>query len=244
MAEYIPLVHRDNQTSGELDPGDWNSLHRHAGRGNDGDGNGAAADCCKTELSDTPKGISHLISLNEVLVRQKTKLIRNKYRVLAPDGSEIMYAEEDSSVFDALFGGSGRSFHIDIYDAENKQVIALRRPFTIGPDKMDVSVCGKLASVVRQKVTFLKPVLFINDAKDAPVLKIKGPIGQAGTCDFNIFTLDKNQIGVIKKKWGGMMREILADSKDYEIHFPMDLDVRFKAAIIGSCFLIDFLYYE
>ncbi|XP_052748785.1 phospholipid scramblase 2-like [Galleria mellonella] len=191
-----------------------------------------------------PLGIRHLIALNHILVRQKTRLIKNKYKVLAPDGSELLYAKEDSSVLNAMLGGSQRSFHIDIFDMENKEVITLRRPFTFGPDKMDVSVCGTLACVVRQKSTFLKPVLTINDAVDRPVLKIKGPIGRTGICDFDILTLDKRQIGVIRKKWNGMLQELLTDIDSYEIHFPLDLDVRYKAAVIGACFLIDFLFYE
>lgn len=51
-------------------------------------------------------------------------------------------------------------------------------------------------------------------------------------------TANKQSIGVIRKKWGGVMKEMFTDSDCFHIQFPMDLDVRFKAAVIGTCFLI------
>lgn len=66
------------------------------------------------------------------------------------------------------------------------QVITLRRPYTFGTSKLEVTVCGVLASVVRQEATLMKPVLSIRDASDNPVLRVKGPASVAGECDFEV----------------------------------------------------------
>lgn len=55
---------------------------------------------------------------------------------------------------------------------------------------MDVTVCGKLVSVVRQEMTFFKPVLNINDANDQPLLRVKGPVSTTGEADFRVSDLD------------------------------------------------------
>lgn len=54
-----------------------------------------------------------------------------------------------------------------------------------------------------------------------------------------ILTMDEvNKIGKISKQWTGLLREAFTDSDNFGIQFPMDLDVKMKAVMIGACFLI------
>lgn len=46
------------------------------------------------------------------------------------------------------------------------------------------------------------------------------------------------QVGKISKKWSGLLREAFTDADNFGISFPMDLDVRMKAVMLGACFLI------
>lgn len=56
---------------------------------------------------------------------------------------------------------------------------------------------------------------------------------------FQILTMDEvSKIGKISKQWTGLLREAFTDSDNFGIQFPMDLDVRMKAVMIGGCFLI------
>ncbi len=50
--------------------------------------------------------------------------------------------------------------------------------------------------------------------------------------------MDEVSIGKISKQWTGLLREVFTDSDNFGIQFPMDLDVRMKAVMIGACFLI------
>ena len=45
-------------------------------------------------------------------------------------------------------------------------------------------------------------------------------------------------MGKISKQWAGLLREAFTDADYFGITFPMDLDVRMKAVMIGACFLI------
>lgn len=47
-----------------------------------------------------------------------------------------------------------------------------------------------------------------------------------------------SKIGKISKQWTGLLREAFTDADNFGIQFPMDLDVKMKAVMIGACFLI------
>ncbi|CAG9796822.1 unnamed protein product [Diatraea saccharalis] len=165
----------------------------------------------------------------------------NEYVVVDLNGQQLFHGKESGGALNLLVG-KNRAFDITITDMQDNKVITLRRPYTFGPDKMEVTVCNQLASVVRQEVTFMKPVLNINDPQDRLVLRVKGPAVRTGECDFEIFTPSKKRVGVIRKLWGGCAREVLTSKDNFRINFPTDLDVRYKAALIGTCFLIVITY--
>jgi len=45
-------------------------------------------------------------------------------------------------------------------------------------------------------------------------------------------------IGRISKQWSGLLKEVFTDTDNFGIQFPMDLDVKMKAVLMGACFLI------
>ena len=56
---------------------------------------------------------------------------------------------------------------------------------------------------------------------------------------FQILSKDKTvEVGRISKQWSGLLREVFTDADYFGITFPMDLDVRMKAVMLGACFLI------
>ncbi len=55
---------------------------------------------------------------------------------------------------------------------------------------------------------------------------------------------DRSEIGVITKQWSGLLREGWTDADNFGVTFPVDLDVRMKAVLLGAVFLIDFMFFE
>jgi hypothetical protein len=43
---------------------------------------------------------------------------------------------------------------------------------------------------------------------------------------------------VITRKWSGLAQQYFKDGNTFGICFPVDLDVKIKAVLIGACFLI------
>lgn len=50
--------------------------------------------------------------------------------------------------------------------------------------------------------------------------------------------MNGEQIGKISKQWSGLAREIFSVADFFGINFPMDLDVKMKAVMLGACMLI------
>ena len=48
----------------------------------------------------------------------------------------------------------------------------------------------------------------------------------------------ETQVGKIVKQFSGLGRELFTDGDHFGIHFPMDLDVKMKAVLLGACMLI------
>lgn len=56
--------------------------------------------------------------------------------------------------------------------------------------------------------------------------------------------MNGDEVGKISKQWSGLAREMFTDADFFGINFPMDLDVRMKAVMLGACFLIDAMFFE
>lgn len=57
--------------------------------------------------------------------------------------------------------------------------------------------------------------------------------------NFQVYSKDgETKVGKITKQWSGLAREAFTDSDYFGINFPMDLDVKIKAVLLGACFLI------
>ncbi|XP_073215842.1 phospholipid scramblase 1-like isoform X2 [Lepidochelys kempii] len=64
-------------------------------------------------------------------------------------------------------------------------------------------------------------------------------------CLQEVKSMDESSVvGRISKQWSGFVREAFTDADNFGIQFPLDLDVKMKAVMIGACFLIDFMFFE
>ncbi|CDQ62453.1 unnamed protein product [Oncorhynchus mykiss] len=92
------------------------------------------------------------------------------------------------------------------------------------------------------------PKFSIKGANKETVMKLEGPCFACNCCgDVNFKLTGKDggkPIGRISKQWSGLIKEVFTDTDNFGIQFPMDLDVKMKAVLMGTCFLIDFMFFE
>lgn len=70
-------------------------------------------------------------------------------------------------------------------------------------------------------------------------MKIEGKCCACKGCEtrFDIISLDGVIIGGILKEFGKIVKEI------FVVTFPVDMDIRMKATMLGACMLIDYSFF-
>uniref|UniRef100_A0A3Q0SMH6 Phospholipid scramblase n=1 Tax=Amphilophus citrinellus TaxID=61819 RepID=A0A3Q0SMH6_AMPCI len=208
-----------------------------------------------------PPGLEYLTQVGSLLIvfllllfLIHTALIgfesNNKYEVRNVMGQNVYYAVEENDCLSRQCCGPLRPFTIHILDNFGQEVITITRPLKFSlndhciPSLFTLCTLGYL---IQQWHPF-SPKFIVANEHNEPVLKIHGPFC-GWSClpdvDFEILTMDEvSKIGKISKQWTGLLREAFTDADNFGIQFPMDLDVRMKAVMIGACFLIDFMFFE
>ncbi|XP_065344994.1 phospholipid scramblase 1-like [Cloeon dipterum] len=214
--------------------------------------------------SNCPLGLEYLSMIDQLLVHQKVELLEvltgfetaNKYLVKNSMGQNIYSAKESSNCCVRNCCGSFRPFNMKIYDNVGNMVIHLHRPYACQSccfpcclQTMEVTAPpGTLIGTVEQNWSIWKPHFSIKDAAGEVVLKIEGPCctcSCGGDVNFKVLSADgKSEMGMISKQWSGFVREAFTDADIFGISFPIGLDVKTKAVLLGACFLIDFMFYE
>ncbi|KAG7271718.1 hypothetical protein CRUP_001302 [Coryphaenoides rupestris] len=152
--------------------------------------------------------------------------------------------------------GSLRSFDMKIKDNSDREVIRLIRPFRCVScwcpcclQEMEVQAPpGTTIGYVSQNWHPCLPRFSIQNASKEKVMELQGPCFACNCCgDVNFELKSKDgsaPIGRISKQWSGLLKEVFTDTDNFGIQFPLDMDVKMKAVLMGACFLIDFMFFE
>lgn len=212
-----------------------------------------------------PPGLEYLTRIDQLLVHQQLQILemlvpyeqQNKYVVKNTMGQFIFMANEESDLASRCCLGSCRPFEMALLDYRSVEVMRLYRPLRCDSclcfcclQVMDIHAPpGTVIGSLRQECTVVYPLFSVLDSRGNVTLQIQGPFCTTATlCNdivFDITTKDgKTKIGQITKNWTGILREAFTDIDNFTVVFPIDLDVRMKAVLLGAAFLIDFIFFE
>ncbi|KAM6894923.1 phospholipid scramblase 2-like isoform 1-T4 [Lycodopsis pacificus] len=211
-----------------------------------------------------PPGLEYLTQIDQILIHQKVELLEafigfetnNQYEIKNSLGQKIYKAKEKNDCCTRNCCGSLRSFDMKIKDNTDREVIRLIRPFRCVScwcpcclQEMEVqSPPGTTIGYVKQDWHPCLPKFSIQGSNKETVLKLDGPCFACNCCGDVNFELkgkdDDKPIGRISKQWSGLLKEVFTDTDNFGIQFPLDLDVKLKAVLMGACFLIDFMFFE
>ena len=215
-------------------------------------------------VANCPPGLEYLTMIDQLLVHQKVELLEaftgfetaNKYSIKNSLGQKIYYAVEDSDCLTRNCCGPRRPFDMKILDNFQNEVIHLSRPlrcdscwFPCCLQNIEVtSPPGTLVGSIDQEWSICCPSYAIKNANGDTVLRIEGPFCTMSICgnvEFQVMSADgSTEVGKISKQWSGLIREMFTDADYFGITFPIDLDVKMKAVMLGACFLIDAMFFE
>ncbi|XP_026072094.1 phospholipid scramblase 2-like isoform X3 [Carassius auratus] len=212
-----------------------------------------------------PPGLEYLTQIDQILIHQKVELLEaiigfetnNQYEIKNSLGQKIYSATEKNDCCTRNCCGALRSFDMKIKDNADREVIRLIRPFRCVScwcpcclQEMEVQAPpGTTVGYVKQDWNPCYPKFSIQGANKETVMKLEGPCLACNCCgDVNFELKGKDgtgkPIGRISKQWSGLLKEVFTDTDSFGIQFPLDMDVKMKAVLMGACFLIDFMFFE
>ncbi|KAL1271508.1 hypothetical protein QQF64_030524 [Cirrhinus molitorella] len=207
-------------------------------------------------LYGVPPGLEYLTQIDQILIHQKTECIKilsrfesdNQYEIKNSIGQEIYHAKEESDCFIRNIFGPARAFKMHIKDHMDQEVIQMHRPMRCFLSELEVQAPpGVTIGYVKHEWSFL-PKFSILGPSNEMLLTINGPFIPFKCCDdidFEVIGLVGEQIvGRITKQQSGLVKKCLSDASNFCIQFPMDMDVKMKAVLLGACILIDILFFD
>ncbi|ELT89117.1 hypothetical protein CAPTEDRAFT_223171 [Capitella teleta] len=219
-----------------------------------------------------PPGLEYLTLIDQLLVKQQIELAEvllgwecnNRYAITNSVGQQVYFCSEESDVCMRQMCKNNRPFTFHVTDNTGQEVIRLNREFKCcamgccwcaGMDccAHEVTVEAPVGTVVgyaTHRKSGWHPYITLYNADHEQVAHVDGPCCVCncpccGDIDFKVTSKDRStEIGNISKHWSGAFQEVFTAAQNFQISFPMDMDVRIKAVMMGALFLVDFLYFE
>jgi len=223
-------------------------------------------------VQGVPVGLEYLTQVDQLICKQIVELFevmtgwecKNKYRIMNSVNQQVYYAFEESELCNRICCGPNRGFVIHITDNYQQEVMRIERPFLCckGCCWCAEGCCdypiyvkdaqGNPLGTVRMRNSKCAPHFGIYDTNDVLIYDMWGPIcacqcvcGCTDDIKFPMRDTKTNEtVGTISKIWAGAMREMFTKADTFGVTFPLNLDVKHKALMIGAVFIIEFMVFE
>jgi uncharacterized protein YxjI len=167
----------------------------------------------------------------------------NKYVVSDEGGHELFYAvEEPGSVLARLFLKAYRPFAIDVVNRAGEKLLRIERPFRFYFHTAQIfDGSGRLIGTLERHFSIPRRLYSVLSSNGAKLFDLFGPLLHPWT-----FNIQENgrELGMIQKKWSGLLKEGFSDADNFGVTFPRDWPVEKKTLALGAVFLIDFVHFE
>ncbi|XP_053167041.1 phospholipid scramblase 1-like [Hemicordylus capensis] len=210
--------------------------------------------------SQCPPGLEYLSQIDQILIQQQMELMEmisgyetaNRYEIKNTLGQWVYFAAEENDDYTLNRYRQFRPFTIKIFDSKCQVVMQVKRegqhfgcpcPCVCCLQELEVQAPPeRVIGYCKQTWHCCLPKYAIqNDARE-DMLKIDvscSSFQRFADSHFEVKSPDgSSTIGRITKQWTGLAREAATDATNFAVQFPLDLDIKMKALMIGSCFLL------
>jgi len=209
-----------------------------------------------------PSTLESLVPLDQLFLKQNVEInevfrscsTKNRYIIKDLSGAELFTAKEETNFLTRICCGEMFSLNLVLKDSAGVEVLNLKRPMSCNTcllpcilPSIQIMSGGVLLGTVEKEWNFLfQPKFRVKNGDGTTVLQIQGPFCPLACCsdvNFDIKSVSTGDssvsVGKITKKWKGCFEtEACTDADLYGISFPLDLDAKMKAVLLGACFLI------
>ena len=183
-------------------------------------------------------------------VRQEVEMLqvftgfetRNRYRVLDPNGQDVLYAYEESGTLSRMFLQSHRPLTLHIIDNSGRDVLIARRDFFWFFSHLHFfSSEGREMGSMQRRFKLINRRFDLTDPAGG-LLHVDGPIFRPHTFWFRHSGGD---LAKITKRWSGLSREAFSVADNFEVEFSdSTMPESMKWLILGAAFAIDLDFFE
>ncbi len=191
-----------------------------------------------------------LQGFESLTVRQQVEMLQvftglettNRYRVLDPDGNDLMFAYEQSGFLGRQFLGGHRPLTLNFIDGEGRHLMVAKRKFFWFFSHLDFySPEGSPLGGMIRRFRIIGRRFDVYDDHEQ-VGSIHGPILRPHT-----FWLRRegNDLAKITKRWSGLSREVFTTADTFSVEFTDQMASEpLRWLILGSALAIDLDFFE
>ena len=191
-----------------------------------------------------------LKSFESLTVRQAVEMFQvftgleteNRYKVLEPNGNEILFAYEESGFIGRQLLGGHRPLTLKVINGEGNAVLIARRRFFWFFSHLELlSPDGSLIGRMERKFKLIGRRFEVFDG-NGYVGFIDGPLLRPHT-----FWLrgDGMELAKITKRWSGLSREVFTSADTFQVEFTNPaLSESMRLLTLGMAFAIDLDFFE
>lgn len=206
-------------------------------------------------MYDAPvSNLPALVHAQSLVVQQQKEMLEvftdfetaNRYTILDPNGRTLLHAAETSEGAMAFLSRSflkaKRPFTMRLVDPAGTVVFTLHRPWTWFFSEIHVEDAqGQKLGMIDQRFAFFARKFAVLGPNGEELAELNGPFFRPWT-----FKVVKGgqEVGAIKKKWSGLMKEAFTDADNFGLELGPAMDPQLRSLALAATFLIDFLYFE
>ncbi len=179
----------------------------------------------------------------EILIGFETK---NRYEITDESGTVLGFAAEEGGGFGRMLGrqflGSGRPGVLHVLDPAGQETACAKKPFTWFFHRVDVEADGKPLGRIRRRFSILNRKFTVETPAGQELFTIWSPMFRIWT--FKVL-FQGQEVGVIRKQWGGALREIFTDADVFGIEYDdlPELEA-VKPLLLFATLLVDMVHFE
>ena len=172
----------------------------------------------------------------------------NKYALYDSHQIKVGFAAERSNgVFHKIIRNimrSHRSITIDVWDNSDRHILTGYRPWYFFFSDLNVMTQDQtIIGDIKTRFGIIKRKYDLFDSKGRIFASIESFRWKLWT--FTIYDQQRNEIGVITKKWGGLMKEVFTDADQFTIDFSKQAwSPEQKSILLFACMSIDLDFFE
>ncbi|XP_038179469.1 phospholipid scramblase 4 isoform X2 [Arvicola amphibius] len=214
-------------------------------------------------MPNCPPGLEYLAQLDSIHVLQHFEPLEvmtgfetnNRYDIKNNINQMVYIVTEDTDDYTRNAYRNLRPFVLRVTDCLGREIMTMQRPFrctcccfccSCARQELEVQCPpGATIGFVAEHWNLCRATYSIQNQEKESMMRVRGPCATYGCGSDSVFEVSSldgtSNIGSIIRKWNGFL-STMGNADHFEIRVPLDLDVKMKAMIFGTCFLIVSLF--